>query len=92
MRARFALLVAVFSATLAFAAPAGALTVGIADNKADMFFDPRFAASGIGRARISIGWDALSSPWQTQQLDQWLWLPKSNHACKNTSFSETDSP
>ncbi len=72
MRARFALLVAVFSATLAFAAPAGALTVGIADNKADMFFDPRFAASGIEQARISVGWDALSSPWQTEQLDQWL--------------------
>jgi hypothetical protein len=72
MRARFILLVAVFSATLAFAAPAGALMVGIADNKADMFFDPRFAASGIGQARISVGWDALSSPWQTEQLDQWL--------------------
>jgi hypothetical protein len=72
MRARFALLVAVFAATLACAAPAGALTVGIADNKADMFFDPRFTASGIGQARISVGWDALSSPWQTEQLDQWL--------------------
>ena len=72
MRARFTLLVAVFAATLACAAPAGALTVGIADNKADMFFDPRFTASGIGQARISVGWDALSSPWQTEQLDQWL--------------------
>jgi hypothetical protein len=72
MRAPFALLVAVFSAALAFAAPAGALTVGIADNKADMFFDPRFAASGIKQARISVGWAALSSPWQTEQLDQWL--------------------
>jgi hypothetical protein len=69
---RFSLLVAIFAAALACAAPAGALTVGIADNKADMFFDPRFAASGIGTVRISVGWDALSSPWQTAQLDQWL--------------------
>ena len=69
---RTSLLVAVFAALLACAAPAGALTVGIADNKADMFFDPRFASSGVGQARISVGWDVLSSPWQTQQLDQWL--------------------
>jgi hypothetical protein len=69
---RTSLLVAVFAALLAYAAPAGALTVGIADNKADMFFDPRFASSGVGEARISVGWDVLSSPWQTQQLDQWL--------------------
>jgi hypothetical protein len=69
---RTSLLVAMFAALLACAAPAGALTVGIADNKADMFFDPRFASSGVGEARISVGWDVLSSPWQTQQLDQWL--------------------
>jgi hypothetical protein len=69
---RISLLVAVFAAALTFAAPAGALTVGIADNKTDMFFDPRFASSGVGQARISVGWDALSSPWQTQQLDEWL--------------------
>jgi hypothetical protein len=72
MRPRALLLAAVFAATLVPAAPAAALTVGIADNKADMFFDPRFAASGVTQARISVGWDALSSPWQTQQLDLWL--------------------
>jgi hypothetical protein len=69
---RISLLVAVLAAVLACAAPAGALTIGIADNKADMFFDPRFASSGVGEARISVGWDVLSSPWQTQQLDVWL--------------------
>jgi hypothetical protein len=72
MGARFALLAAIFAAAMASAAPASALTVGIADNKIDMFFDPRFAASGVTSARISVGWDALSSPWQTEQLDQWL--------------------
>src|SRR5215211_1228434 len=73
-RARVALLAAVSAGAIAacLAPPAGALTVGIADNKPDMFADPRFAAVGIRYARLSIGWDALSSPWQLAQLDAWL--------------------
>jgi hypothetical protein len=72
-RARLALLLTgVMAGVLSLAAPASALTVGIADNKPDMFSDPRFAASGIGVARLSVGWDALSSPWQVAQLDAWL--------------------
>jgi len=46
--------------------------VGIADQKPDMFSDPRFAELGIRRARLAIGWDALTSPWQTAELDAWL--------------------
>ncbi|HWC27078.1 MAG TPA: hypothetical protein VG474_10895 [Solirubrobacteraceae bacterium] len=49
-----------------------AVEVGIADQKADMFTDPRFATLGIGRARLAISWDALSSPWQVAELDAWL--------------------
>ena len=60
------------AAVLACAAPASALTVGIADNKADMFFDPRFASSQITHARLTVGWDALSSPWQTEEIDTWM--------------------
>jgi hypothetical protein len=69
---RFSVFLLAVGALLAFAAPAGALTVGIADNKPDMFFDPRFATSGVSHARISVGWDALSSPWQTAELDRWM--------------------
>jgi hypothetical protein len=74
------------------AAPARALTVGIADNKPDMFFDPRFASSGVSHARVSVGWDALSSPWQTEQLDQWLNAAQSAHVEALVSFghSRTD--
>jgi len=54
------------------AAPALALTVGIADNKPDMFGDPRFHAAGVRFARLSVGWDALSSPWQVAEIDAWL--------------------
>src|SRR3954447_7198699 len=54
------------------AAPARALTVGIADNKPDMFADPRLGAAGLRIARLSVGWDALSSPWQLAEIDAWL--------------------
>jgi hypothetical protein len=91
-RQRISLVLAVFAAVLACAAPAGALTVGIADNKADMFFDPRFASSGVTHARISVGWDALSSPWQTEQLDQWLNAARNERVDALVSFghSRTD--
>jgi hypothetical protein len=65
------LLVAIVAA-LAGAAPAGAVTVGIADNKPDMFSDPRFVEARVATARLSVGWDALSSGWQLARLDAWL--------------------
>jgi polysaccharide biosynthesis protein PslG len=71
------------------AAPALALTVGIADNKPDMFADPRFARSGITNARLSIGWDALSSPWQVAQLDAWLGAARTAHVEPLVSFGHS---
>jgi hypothetical protein len=46
--------------------------VGIADQKADMFSDPRFAELGIKRARIDLAYDVLLDPAQTAALDQWM--------------------
>ncbi len=46
--------------------------VGIADQKADMFSDPRFSQLGIRYARLAIGWDALTSRWQRDLLEIWL--------------------
>jgi hypothetical protein len=83
------LLFAVLAATLGCAAPAGALTVGIADNKADMFFDPRFAASGITHARVTVSWDALSSPWQAEELDTWLNAARGAHVEPLVSFGHS---
>jgi hypothetical protein len=87
-----AILITLGCAVLGSAAPAQALTVGIADNKPDMFLDPRFAAAGISQARLSVGWDALSSPWQTEQLDQWLNAARAAHVDPLVSFghSRTD--
>ena len=46
--------------------------IGIADQKDDMFFDPRFAALGVTHARLAVGWDAMGSGWQVEQLDGWM--------------------
>jgi hypothetical protein len=46
--------------------------VGIADQKADMFSDPRFAQLGIKRARIDVAYDVLLDANQTAALDQWM--------------------
>jgi len=60
------------AAALGAAAPAHALVVGIADQKTEMFADQRFQGLGIKYARYTVGWDVLTSPWQTAQLSDWL--------------------
>jgi hypothetical protein len=80
------------AAALAAPAAAGAVAVGIADQKPKMFSDPRFAAAGFGHARLAIGWDALSSGWQAAELDAWLAAAKNAGAAPLVSFghSRTD--
>jgi hypothetical protein len=46
--------------------------LGIADQKRDMFTDPRFAALGVRIARRSVGWDMFEYDWQMQDVDDWL--------------------
>ncbi len=46
--------------------------VGIADQKADLFTDPRFQGLGIRHVRRSIPWDAMRYGWQVAELDAWL--------------------
>jgi hypothetical protein len=71
MRLRWTILAAV-TAALAVAAPAQAVSIGIADQKPDMFADARFQQTGIGLARMAVGWDVLSNPWESEKLDVWL--------------------
>jgi polysaccharide biosynthesis protein PslG len=60
-------------APAAVAAPAAPLPkIGIADQKRDMFTDPRFGELGLKQARLAVSWDALHHPWQTAQLDAWM--------------------
>ncbi|HUR86894.1 MAG TPA: hypothetical protein VMY78_16290 [Solirubrobacteraceae bacterium] len=77
---RFAMLVLVVVCCGAAAAPAGAVTatklsgiaVGVADQKPDMFADPRVSTMGIRYARLAVSWDAMNIPWEVAELDEWL--------------------
>jgi hypothetical protein len=66
------LLVALVAALLLLPASAGALVVGIADQKPDMFSDPVFAKLGVSYSRLAVSWDAMEHPWETQEVDTWL--------------------
>jgi len=52
------------------------VTIGIGDQKADMFRDPRFTALGVKHARLAVSWDSMKRFWETEQIDQWLGLAK----------------
>jgi hypothetical protein len=72
MSTRLASLLVVLLAALCAAPSADALTIGIADQKPDMFTDLRFLSSDLHFARRAVPWDALTSPTQTAELDAWL--------------------
>jgi len=67
-----ALLVALLAAPTAANAMLRPGDIGIADQKADMFSDPRFLELGIKRARIDLAYDVLLDSAQTAELDQWM--------------------
>jgi hypothetical protein len=75
MRLRFLLAAFLAAASLVAAsapAPAGAVVIGIADQKPEMFSDPLFSGLGIKYARVSVSWDALTRGWQRDELDAWM--------------------
>jgi hypothetical protein len=88
---RRALPLAVLLAVLTVAAPAHALTIGIADQKPDMFSDPRFIESGIKHARRAVPWDALASPTQTAQLDVWMNAARADGVDPLISFTHSST-
>jgi hypothetical protein len=72
MRAALLALAACLAALLALPAGAGAVTVGIADQKPSVFADPLFRDLDVRHARLVVPWDVLADPYQVQGLDQWL--------------------
>jgi hypothetical protein len=64
-------LLAVLAAAPAATARA-AVTVGIADQKADMFSDTRFSELGIRHARVLVPYDVLQDPVRRPLLDAWM--------------------
>ena len=88
---RLAATLLVLCTALAVAAPASALTIGIADQKPDMFTDPRFEDSGIRFVRRAVAWDTLTSPTQTAVLDQWLNAARAAHVDPLISFTQSSA-
>ncbi|WCB92735.1 hypothetical protein DSM104299_01434 [Baekduia alba] len=63
------------SALLALAGASSAqakVAVGIADNKSDMFTDPRFAALKVKYVRVMVPYDVLNDARLTVWLDGWM--------------------
>jgi hypothetical protein len=91
MPRRLSILLVVLFAALCAASSAQALTIGIADQKPDMFTDPRFLASDLHYARRAVPWDALTSPTQTAQLDAWLVGARAAHVIPLLSFTHSSA-
>ncbi|MEJ7797077.1 MAG: hypothetical protein WKF42_01165 [Solirubrobacteraceae bacterium] len=77
MRGRAISIVVVLVALVAVASLAGAtasqaLTVGLADQRAESFADPRLTALPVRHARLSVAWDALRYRWQRREIDEWM--------------------
>jgi hypothetical protein len=91
MPRRLSLLFVVLLAALSAAPSAQALTIGIADQKPDMFSDPRFLAGDIHFARRAVAWDALTSPTQTAQIDAWMNAARAAHVNPLISFTNSST-
>jgi hypothetical protein len=91
-RRAVALALLALAGMLAGAGPARALVIGIGDQKTEMFADPRFHALDIRYARYMAGWDVLTSPWQTQELDQWLGWARAAGVQPLVSFGHSRGP
>jgi hypothetical protein len=91
MPRRLSILLVVLLAALCAVSSAQALTIGIADQKPDMFTDPRFLASDLHYARRAVPWDALTSPTQTAQLDAWLAGARAAHVNPLLSFTHSST-
>lgn len=88
-RAALHLLVPLLLLALALPSCAAALVIGIGDQRAEMFHDPRFQALGIRYARLSIGWNALQNRSQTRVLSTWLAAARADHVHPLIAFEQS---
>jgi hypothetical protein len=73
------------------AAAHASVGIGIADNKADMFGDPRYQALHLGYARLDLRWDIFSDAGATAQLDKWMAGAKATGARPLVTFDRSPS-
>ena len=85
-------LIAAATASAAPAAPAAAVTIGIGDQKPEMFSDLRFQSLEIRYSRYTVGWDALTSDWQTAELSRWLDAAHEARVDPMISFGHSRTP
>jgi len=64
-------------------------TIGIADQKPDMFSDPRLAGLGIKNVRLTVSWDALRHGWQRAELDAWMAGAEQSHTDPLITFGHS---
>lgn len=57
---------------LVAAAPSQAVTVGLADQRAASFEDPRLTELPVRHARLTVPWDAMAHDWQRAEIDAWM--------------------
>jgi hypothetical protein len=86
---RLALLFAAAFALLLVPASAGAVVVGIADQKPDMFGDKRFKAMQIKHARLAVPWDAMNYGWQRKEIDAWMFRARLSGVHPLVSFGHS---
>ncbi len=88
-RLLLALVAALALTATAGAGTASALVIGIADQKADMFFDERFEDLGIKHARLNVGWDVMRSGWQVAEVDRWMFFARLSGVDPLVSFGHS---
>jgi hypothetical protein len=67
------IVVAVARALLAVAEPVAArIPLGMGEQQARMFEDPRWERLGLRHARVLVDWDALDYKRQRVALDEWM--------------------
>lgn len=68
---------------------AQAFQVGIGDQKAHMFADPRFLSLGLSYARRAVAWDALDVGYQSADIGGWLRAARAARVSPLISFDHS---
>jgi hypothetical protein len=53
-------------------APAGAITIGVAEQRPRFVTTTAFERTRIGHVRLFVGWNAIRVGWQRAELDAWM--------------------
>ena len=72
------------------ATPAHHPEIGIGDDKADMFGDPRFQGLGIETVRYDMHWDALSVSSERRAVTAWMKAAHAGHLDVLVTLDHTD--